>query len=40
MRELDKLRDKIKKRWLAGEITEEAYDGGLASIREVESYLV
>lgn len=39
-RELGHLRDKIKKRWWAGEITEEAYDEGLLLIRQVESFLV
>lgn len=40
MRELDELRDRITKRYEAGEITEEAYDEGLKLIRDVEAYLV
>ena len=39
MHELDELRNRIKKRWLAGEITKEDYEDGLKLIRDVEAYL-
>ena len=40
MHELDELRNRIKKRWFAGEITKEGYEEGLVLIRQVESYLI
>jgi len=40
MRELDNLREKVKKRYDAGEITKEAYEEGLLRISQVESYLI
>ena len=40
MRELDELRDKIRKRFKAGEVTQEAFIEGMRLIENVEAYLV
>lgn len=40
MRALDTLRDIIRERYEAGEITEEECDKGLKLITKVEAYLI